>query len=63
MSEMNAALTAAAPLVANGGLLVIEHARRDPAPETAGPLSRVRSIASGDSALAFYTMTTDDERL
>ncbi len=57
LPEMTAALKAGAPLVADGGLLVIEHARRDPAPEIAGRLSRVRSIVSGDSALAFYART------
>ena len=56
-AEVATALVAGAPLVAHGGLLVIEHAKRNPAPEAAGPLSRVRSIVSGDSALAFYERT------
>ena len=52
--ELIGALEAAAPLVAAGGLLTLEHARRDPAPETAGALTKTRAIVSGDSALAFY---------
>ena len=34
--------------------LVLEHARRRPAPESAGDLVRTRQDVSGDSALAFY---------
>ena len=52
--ELNAALEAAGPLVADGSLLVVEHAKRDPAPESSGPLVRTREIVSGDSALTFY---------
>ena len=48
-------LTMAAPLVSAGtGLLVLEHARRRPAPETSAGLVRIRQIASGDSALTMY---------
>lgn len=52
---LTAALAAAAPLVGGGTLLVIEHARRDAAPEAAGGLARTRELLSGDSALTFYT--------
>ena len=52
--ELWAALDAAEPLVGEGTLLVLEHARRDLAPETKGTLNRMRLITSGDSALAFY---------
>lgn len=54
MAEMAVALDTAAPLVADGGVLVLEHAKRDVAPRFAGPLARSRHIVSGDSALAFY---------
>lgn len=54
--ELRPALEAAAPLVAAGGILAIEHARRDPAPEAAGVLTKTRAIVAGDSALAFYRM-------
>jgi 16S rRNA (guanine966-N2)-methyltransferase len=48
-------LTMAAPLVSvDTGLLVLEHARRQPAPETSTPLVRIRHISSGDSALTMY---------
>jgi 16S rRNA (guanine(966)-N(2))-methyltransferase RsmD len=52
--ELNAALEAAGPLVAEGALLILEHAKRDAAPESPGLLRRMREIVSGDSALAFY---------
>ena len=52
--ELAAALAAADGLVADGALLVIEHAKRDAAPERSGALARARVVTSGDSALAFY---------
>ena len=52
--ELPAALDAAAPLVADGGVLVLEHAKRDPAPDRAGNLDRTRTLVSGDSALTFF---------
>jgi 16S rRNA (guanine966-N2)-methyltransferase len=42
-------------VLAPGGLVVLEHARRQAAPASAGRLVRVRELTSGDSALAFYT--------
>ena len=42
-------------LVAEGSLVVLEHARRQPAPDASGRLMRTRELVSGDSALAFYT--------
>jgi 16S rRNA (guanine966-N2)-methyltransferase len=52
--DLAAAVDAAEPLIAPGGLMVLEHARRRPAPEAAGGLPRIREVTSGDSALAFY---------
>jgi 16S rRNA (guanine(966)-N(2))-methyltransferase RsmD len=52
----DAVLEAAHVLLAPGGLLVLEHARRRPAPETAGPLVRMRQVTSGDSTLSFYEL-------
>ena len=52
----DAVLAAAGVLMASGGLLVLEHARRRQAPETAGRLVRVRQVTSGDSALSFYEL-------
>jgi len=49
-----AALGDAATVVAPDGLVVLEHARRQVAPGTAGTLALRRDHASGDSALAFY---------
>jgi 16S rRNA (guanine(966)-N(2))-methyltransferase RsmD len=54
--QPDAVLEAAGVLMASGGLLVLEHARRRPAPETAGRLARVRQVTSGDSALSFYEL-------
>ena len=50
------ALDAAAPLAGPDTLLVIEHARRDQAPDDRGPLRRTRVLTSGDSALGFYRL-------
>ncbi len=52
--ELAAALAAAAAVVGAGAVLIVEHARRDPAPERCGRLGRARQLASGDSALSFY---------
>jgi 16S rRNA (guanine(966)-N(2))-methyltransferase RsmD len=54
--QPGAVLEAAGVLMASGGLLVLEHARRRPAPETAGRLVRVRQVFSGDSTLSFYEL-------
>ncbi len=43
-------------LLADTGRLVIEHARRDAMPATAGRLVRRRLVTSGDSALTFYVV-------
>jgi 16S rRNA (guanine966-N2)-methyltransferase len=48
-------MVAAGEWLAPGGVLVLEHARRQPAPESAGRLVRSRAVTSGDSALAFYS--------
>jgi 16S rRNA (guanine966-N2)-methyltransferase len=49
-----AALQGIDEVVAPGGIAVLEHARRHPAPERSGGLGRVRELRSGDSGLAFY---------
>lgn len=49
------ALAAGAPLLAPGGVLVVEHAKRRAAPEAAAGLTRTRQIVAGDSALSFYS--------
>ena len=54
-ADLAEALTAAAPLIAAGSLLVLEHATRDPAPDSHVTLRRTRELTQGDSALAFYT--------
>ena len=52
--ELAAAIASASPLVSDGTLLVIEHAKRDAAAERTETLVRTRELTSGDSALAFY---------
>jgi 16S rRNA (guanine(966)-N(2))-methyltransferase RsmD len=47
--------TGAGRLLAPGGTLVLEHARRRASPERLGGLVRSREVASGDSALAWYS--------
>ena len=54
-AELAGALRAAAPLVGERALLVVEHAKRDAAPAVFETLVRTRELVSGDSALAFYT--------
>jgi 16S rRNA (guanine966-N2)-methyltransferase len=54
-AALQAALTAAARLASNGTRVIIEHAKRDPAPAPAGLLVLTRELISGESALAFYT--------
>jgi 16S rRNA (guanine(966)-N(2))-methyltransferase RsmD len=42
------------PLLASGGVLIIEHSKRVRLPESAGRLVQVRALTQGDSVLAFY---------
>ena len=53
-AELTSALEAAGPLVAAGAVLIVEHARRDPAPEQAAGLARIRELVQGDSVLSFF---------
>jgi 16S rRNA (guanine(966)-N(2))-methyltransferase RsmD len=48
------ALDAAAGRLTEDGMLVLEHAKRRPAPDQAGRLACLRRVVIGDSALAFY---------
>lgn len=48
------ALTGVDALVAPDGLVVFEHAKRSPVPDSIGQLMLTRDLVSGDSALAFY---------
>jgi 16S rRNA (guanine(966)-N(2))-methyltransferase RsmD len=59
--DLAACVSFAEPLVAAGGLLVLEHARRSTVPEHAGRLVRTRALISGDSALAFYESAVNDQ--
>jgi 16S rRNA (guanine(966)-N(2))-methyltransferase RsmD len=48
------ALSQASELAAADTVIVLEHAARDAAPASAGALTRVRELKSGDSALSFF---------
>jgi 16S rRNA (guanine(966)-N(2))-methyltransferase RsmD len=52
--DLTASIAAAEPLMAPGGWLVLEHARRREVPEKVGRLRKTRDLISGDSALAFF---------
>ena len=52
-------LTGADTVLARDGLVVLEHARRQPAPGMAGRLVLARRLVAGDSALAFYQRQSD----
>lgn len=54
IDDLSAALSAVEPLVADAGVLVLEHARRRKAPTGTGRLVQRRQVRSGDSALTFY---------
>ena len=54
--DLSAAIAAVDPLIAPGGLLILEHARRRAAPAHVGRLDMTRDLVSGDSALAFYEL-------
>ncbi len=53
--EPASAIAPVARLLAANGTLVLEHARRHPAPAAVGELTRMREVVSGDSALALYS--------
>jgi 16S rRNA G966 N2-methylase RsmD len=57
-SDFEPVLAAAGEILAPGGVVVLEHARRAAAPEKAGRILRVREQPAGDSALAFYEVKT-----
>jgi 16S rRNA (guanine(966)-N(2))-methyltransferase RsmD len=54
--SMDVELHDVAPLVAPGGVVVVEHAKRTALPEHVGPLARSRVVRSGDSVLTFYSL-------
>ena len=42
------------PLLAEDGILLLEHGKRTELPDTSGRLHKIRSLVQGDAALAFY---------
>lgn len=52
------ALSGVEAVVAEQGVVVLEHARRTPSPARAGRLAKVRDLSSGDSALSFYAVSS-----
>lgn len=53
-AELVRALDAAAPLVSVEALLILEHAKRDAAPEERLGLKQARQLVQGDSVLSFF---------
>jgi hypothetical protein len=51
---MTPLIEAAATRVSQGGVLVVEHARRRVLDSRAGSLERTRELRSGDSVLSFF---------
>ena len=43
------------PRLNAGGLLIMEHSKRNALPERSGTLQKIRSLVQGDAALAFYS--------
>jgi len=60
LPDLGPCVTHAAPWLAAGGVLVLEHARRRMSPPSAGDLRRMRIVRSGDSALSFYRHGSED---
>jgi len=58
--DLDAVLVEAGRLLAPTGTVVLEHSRRRETPPQAGPVTRRRVVAAGDSALSFYTFTQAD---
>ena len=58
-AELAQALETAAPLVSAGAVLILEHAKRDAAPEVVAGVQRTRQIVQGDSVLSFYRPLSD----
>ncbi len=56
--ELDAVLAEAAALVAPGGLVVLEHARRRDAPAGQPALTIGRQVTAGDSQLTFYALAS-----
>lgn len=61
-ADLEATVESVGRTLADGGVLVLEHARRRSAPDAAGELIRTRDVVSGDSALAFYARGPADAR-
>lgn len=55
----DAALAPLSALLAPGGRLIVEHARRAATPERVRQLVRSRTIPAGDSALTFYVADSE----
>ena len=53
--DIRGVLEAVGAIVAADGIVVLEHARKRTPPAAAGVLRRTRELASGDSALTFYS--------
>ena len=55
-ATLNSLAQNAASLLAPGAVVVAEHARRIPLPDSLGALGRTRVLEQGDAALSFYAV-------
>jgi len=53
-AEPDETLMRLSTVLAPDGIMVLEHAKRRPAPDSAGPVVLTRRTTAGDSALAYY---------
>jgi 16S rRNA (guanine966-N2)-methyltransferase len=60
-AAIDAVLAAAGCVLGQGGVLALEHAKKQAVPETAGELIRSRAVVSGSSALSFYEVRKPNE--
>jgi 16S rRNA (guanine(966)-N(2))-methyltransferase RsmD len=58
-TDVDGMLLAVSARLADGGLLVLEHAARRRVAERAGPLARYRDVKAGAGSLAFYRRGPD----
>jgi len=59
-ADLASVLEAAAGCMAQGGVLVLEHASRRRAPARAGGFAAFRQVKAGDSTVTFYRAARDD---
>jgi len=62
MEEYEAVLTLAAGILAEGGIVIAEHRRKDNLAIRYGALHRTRLLQQGDTSLSFYALQADGDQ-